>query len=49
MFNTRAEGFYRGIKPLGAPIKPDSRVYGTASETFLEKRVSMELITMTLL
>ena len=57
MFNKLVGGFYRGIniKPLGfaswlyTPIKPDPRVYGTTSKTFLEKRVSMELITMTLL
>ena len=55
MLNKRAGGFYRGIKPRGEaewpyiPIKPDPRVYWTTSKTFLEKRVSMELITMTLL
>ena len=31
------------------PIKLDPRVYCTTSKTFLEKRVSMELISMTLL
>ena len=55
MFNKRAGGFYRGRKPRGeakwpyTPIKPDPRVYWTTSKTFREKRVSMELITMTLL
>ena len=41
-FNKRVGVFY-------TPIKHDPRVYWTTSKTFLEKRVSMELITMTLL
>ena len=40
MFNKRAGVFF---------IKHEQRVYWTTSKTFLEKRVSMELITMTLL
>ena len=42
MFNKRAGVFYRGINH-------EARVYWRTSKTFLEKRVSMELITMTLL
>ena len=42
MFNKRVGVFY-------TPIKHDPWVYWTTSKTFLEKRVSMELITMTLL
>ena len=41
MFKKRVGVFY-------TPIKHDPRVYWTTSKTFLEKRVSMELITMTL-
>ena len=47
--------FARSLKPRGeakwpyTPIKPDPWIYWTTSKTFLEKRVSMELITMTLL
>ena len=48
-------GFYRRIKPrveaewFYTQITPDPRDYWTTSKTYLEKRVSMELITMTLL
>ena len=41
MFNKRAGGFYRGIKPLGlarwlyAPIEPDPRVYRAVASFFV--------------
>ena len=41
--------FNKRVGVLYTLIKHDPRVYWTTSKTFLEKRVSMELITMTLL
>ena len=49
MFKTREAVFYRVRLVVLEPIKNMLRVFWTASKTFLEKRVSREVITMMLL